>query len=466
MYDPESREAGDATPAPAGPGPGRAGPVAELLERVERFVGRFVRFSNEHQGVAVALWVAHVYVVQAAPFAPYLRITSAVEECGKSTLIELLALLLGEERCLDGVSVTPAAVFRYREKVGPVALLLDEIDQTLRDRKDDGARDLLALVNAGYRRSARVLRTVGRSHEPKAFQAFGPCAIAGLGTLHPTTESRCIPIVLERKPRASGERFLAHLAEPEAREIARDLAAWATAETIERLRAAQPELPISLRDRHAEMWWILFAIADEAGGRWPERARRAALALHSAREGPDTMSIGVLLLAHVRQAFEEAGADRLATVDLLRRLVENEEGPWGRFWGAELARDGTPRAAPADLARYLRQFRTPEGEPIRPRVIKMADGSTARGYRLEDLAAAFELYLPTAPSGDVTPPTDVTALASEVTSATSVTGDPRTGAAIEAAGDRGDEPGCVRCRRYGPGHRGPHVSSWEEVGRG
>lgn len=180
---------------------GRA--LTELLDDVERFVRRFVAFGNEHQAAAVALWVPHVYAIDAAPAAGYLRITSAVEESGKTTSLEVLAELLGI-RAINAVSVTPAAVFRTRDKVGPVALLLDEIDQTLRDRKDDGARDLLALVNAGYRRSARVLRTTGQNHDAKEFKAFGPCAIAGVGSLHPTTESRRIPIVLERKPRDQG----------------------------------------------------------------------------------------------------------------------------------------------------------------------------------------------------------------------------------------------------------------------
>ncbi|HXF73907.1 MAG TPA: DUF3631 domain-containing protein, partial [Actinomycetota bacterium] len=330
--------------------PTEAPELGALLGRIERFIRRFVVFTSEHQAVAVTLWVVHVYAIDAAPCAAYLRITSATEEAGKTLLLEVLELLLGE-RAVNAVSATPAFIFRMREKVGPVALLLDEVDQTLRERKDDGARDVLALVNSGYRRSAKAGRTVGQGHEPKAFPAFGPCAIAGIGSLHPTTESRCIPIVLERKPRGSGERFLYHRVEPAAAAIRRDLEAWATEEAVRVLRDADPALPEELRDRHAEAWWPLFAIADAAGGDWPERARRAAVALHAGREGPETMSTGVLLLAHIRQAFEEAGKDRLPSAELLARLVENEEGPWGRWWGAELSREGAPRAAAADLAR-------------------------------------------------------------------------------------------------------------------
>src|SRR6266545_4564032 len=96
-------------------------PLAEILDDVERFTSRFVMFRSHHQGTAIALWVAHCYAIEAAHAAAYLRITSAVEESGKTTLLEVLEQLLGE-RGINAVSITPAAVFRTRDKVGPVAL--------------------------------------------------------------------------------------------------------------------------------------------------------------------------------------------------------------------------------------------------------------------------------------------------------------------------------------------------------
>lgn len=249
--------------------------------------------------------------------------------------------------------------------------------------------------------------------------------------------------------RGSGERWLPHLVGDEASAIAARLEAWATVDTIAALREAVPAIPLDLRDRHAETWWSMFAIADAAGGAWPERARRAALVLHASRDEAETMSLKVLLLAHVRAAFEEASTDRLATAALLHLLVQNEEGPWGRFWGAELNRDGAPRAAATDLARHLRPF------GVKPRVIKLADGSTSRGYRLDDLEDAFERYLSPSSMGDVTDATNVTPLASAVTSVTSVTG------GTEGTSDAEPGEGCVRCARYGPDHEGEHRASWE-----
>jgi hypothetical protein len=404
------------------------GDLGALLDDVEGFVRRFVVFGSEHQSAAAALWVAHVYAIASAHATPYLRIKSAVEESGKSTLVDVLASVLGP-RCISAVSVSPSVVFRMRDRRGPFALLLDEVDQTLRDRKDDNGRDLLAIINDGYRRGKTVLRSVGCAHEPRAFSVFGPCVIAGLATLHPTTESRCIPIELDQA--FAVERFLPFLPEIEAPLVAlrERLDAWATEEVIERLRIARPSFPDGLRSRSVEVWWNLWAIADEAGGEWPARARDAALVLHAGAD-PDAVSKGRLLLAHIREAFGD-GEDRIASARLVRRLVENDAGPWGRFWGAELDRvdraagtmeEGSPRAAMSELAKHLRPFKRADGSRIEPRTHKI-DGRPQRGYLREDFQDAWERYVAgPVTHTPVTGVTHVTPLASTVTSVTSVTG--------------------------------------------
>ena len=393
--------------------------LAGLLDDVRSHIERFIGFGSAHASLAVALWVAHCYVVESAAIAAYLRIRSAAEESGKSTLLEVLHQLL-RSHGINAVSVSPSVVYRLREKVGPIALLLDETDNGLAKRQDDSARDLLAIVNAGYRRSATVYRTEGRSFEPRAFRCFGPAAIAGIGYLEPTTESRCIPAVMPRAPRGSLKRFIGFKVEPAANRLADRLDAWATPEVIEALRRAEPDYPAELRDRHVEVWWNLLAIADLAGEGWPQAARDAALALHVGSDDESGYSVGVLLLAHVERAFDQVETDRLPTAKLLDLLASNEEGPWGKWWGAELNRDGPPRAAAADLARKLRAFPKSDGKPIKPRVIKLPDGTTARGYHRDDFEAAWVAYLGVG-SPHVTDVTDVTPLASTVTSVTSVT---------------------------------------------
>ena len=205
--------------------------------------------------------------------------------------------------------------------------------------------------------------------------------------------------------------------------LADRLEAWDVRDdVIDALRAANPAIPPELRDRQAETWWGLLAIADAAGEPWSIRARVAAVSLHTGRDAEDSMSLSVLLLSHIRRVFEEAATDRIPTIDLLRALVDLEEGPWARWWAADVEKserpDGPPpRKAGADLSHKLKPFRRPDGKPIKPRVVRMPDGKTPRGYLVEDFADAFPRYLG---PPDATDATDATALARDVALVASV----------------------------------------------
>jgi hypothetical protein len=365
-----------------------------LLQAVEAFLRRFVLFSNEHQAVACALWVVHVYFVDAAGTTPYLRVRSAAPESGKSRLVEALWILLGDERAEFAASLSPSTMFRAREET-PIAFLIDEADN-LAKRKDDVARELLAIVNAGYRRGASALRSVpqGKGFVTKRFPVFGPTVIAGLGQFADTTESRCIPIVLQRKPPGAGvEDFMLQLVQPEAATLRAQLEQATSPRVIEALAKARPDLTElrALRDRSREVWWPLVAIADAAGGSWPARARAAAVALHGAHDESDT-STQILLLAHIERAFDEDQVEKLASAELLRRLVNNEQGPWGRWWGAEVERarerSETPHAAATELAAKLKPF------GVTPGGIRLPDGKTPRGYKRQEFEPVWDVYLP------------------------------------------------------------------------
>ena len=114
----------------------------------------------------------------------------------------------------------------------------------------------------------------------------------------------------------------------------------------------------------------------------------AALTLHGGE--PDTESDKVLLLAVFRDLFTTAAKDRLFTADLLQALVECEEGPWGEWWGRDVAAakvGEAPNGPAGKLAGLLRPF------GIMPRTVR--DGERkGRGYLLSDFTDAFARYLP------------------------------------------------------------------------
>jgi len=136
-----------------------------------------------------------------------------------------------------------------------------------------------------------------------------------------------------------------------------------------------PVMPEGIKDRDADVWEPLLAIADAAGGDWPERARAAAVALVAlAKES--TPSLGIKLLADIRQVFGDAEA--MATESVLKALHAIDESPWADIKGKPLNDRG--------LAVRLRPY------GVRSKSIRMGD-HVPRGYTREDFNDAWLRYL-------------------------------------------------------------------------
>jgi hypothetical protein len=343
-----------------------------VLDDVVRFVSRFVVVS-ETQANTLALWTAHTHAVTAFDCTPYLAVTSPEKRSGKTRLLEVLELLVREG--LPTANISDAALFRSIKEVTPT-LLLDEVDAVFKSRERE---DLRGLLNAGYRRGAKVRRMGGaRNTKLEEFDVFCAKAFAGIGNCLPDTIlDRAITIRLQRKTRDEVvERFRGRIVAPEGAILHDRLADWVDPQ-LDWLHAAHPDLPDELDDRAQDIWEPLLAIADMAGGEWPERARQAALTLSSGAEREDD-SLTARLLADVRTAFEEGGEDRLRTSDLIERLAAVEEGPWGEWYGKTIS--------PQGLSKLLRPYR------IKTMPVWVA-GQTVKGYKREQFADAFHRVL-------------------------------------------------------------------------
>lgn len=364
-------------------------PLAELLDAVERQLSRYVIFRTPVQRTAVALWVAHAHAFEAAEVTPYLHVHSAEMESGKTRLLEVLEWVVPRPWHVIGPS--EAVLFRKIAQEVPT-LLFDEVDTIFRGAKSrtPEAAGLRQVLNAGYRRSGVVPRCSGKDKiELVDFRVFCPKALSGIGAVLPgTVASRCIPIVLARRTKAEVvAKFKQRTIRAETALLKRALTRWAST-AVEALRGAEPAMPEGLRDRAEEVWEPLVAIADLAGDDWPARARQAAWELNG--DSADSESIGVQLLGAIRAVFDETGAERLLTIDLLRALVERETEPWPGWWGRDVdqAKDGeVPRKPAMELARYLKPF---EVQPIPMRT----ESQRGRGYERAAFADAFARYLP------------------------------------------------------------------------
>ena len=296
--------------------------LAAVLDATAAFVRRYVVLTSE-QATALALWVFHTYALDAADVSPYLSVTSPEKRSGKTRLLEVLALLV--RSALVAANISDAALFRAIEDRAPT-VLFDEVDAIFGPKARD-REDLRGLLNAGYRRGTPALRMGGaKMTELQEFATFCPKALAGIGRLPDTIIDRSIPIRLKRRTTAEPvERFRYRDAIEDAEPLAQDLASLAT-HHVAALREARPELPNALGDRAQDSWEPLLAIADLAGGDWPERARLAAIALSGDEDTVDD-TLGVRLLADIRAAFQ-ANGDRFPTQELLDVLKRDEEAPW------------------------------------------------------------------------------------------------------------------------------------------
>jgi hypothetical protein len=228
-----------------------------ILRDVQRFIERFV-VTSKGALLAMALWILHTWVIDAADCTPYLSISSPQRQCGKTRSLEVLTLLVNKAFFTSRTS--PAALIRKIAKDGS-ALLLDETDAAFSGNKEY-SEVLRGILNAGHSRGGVATLCVGNNHSVRDFPVFGPKALAGIGKLPDTIADRSICIELQRRlPDEKVERFRSRVVQPEAAKLRERLALWASAKNVT-LRQTEPQLPDQLSDRAQDGWEPLLAIAD------------------------------------------------------------------------------------------------------------------------------------------------------------------------------------------------------------
>src|SRR5258708_5689266 len=189
--------------------------------------------------------------------------------------------------------------------------------------------------------AADVIRAVEANGDfvAKRFSTWAPKAIASIGKIADTLADRSITIVMQRRARDQKVERLRRRDNAEFTRLRSMALRWSQdkipvlldADAIDATR-----VPAELNDRAADNWRFLLAIADAAGGKWPERARAAALALSGAEA---VNSTGVQLLHDIRDAFrrrDEQGnvildLKEIKTEDLLAHLTVDPERPWAEY---------------------------------------------------------------------------------------------------------------------------------------
>lgn len=374
-----------------------------ILSEIYDYLGRFVAYPSTDSQIAHTLWIVHTHLMDSWDSTPRIAFLSPEPGSGKSRALEVTSLLV--PRPIEAINATPAYLFRkVADPEGMPTILFDEIDTVFGPKAKDN-EEIRGVLNAGHRRGAMAGRCVvrGKTVETEELPAYCAVAVAGIGNLPDTILTRSVVVRMRRRaPSERVEQFRRRIECPAGYALRDRLAAWAQ---LVSPRIAFPEMPLGIEDRNADVWEALLAVADAAGGAWPECARNAAVALVT-QSKESSPSLGLKLLVDLKTVFRDR--DAMGTEEIIAALSAIEEAPWGDWKGKTInARQ---------LANLLKQY------GVGSKVIRCGT-DTMRGYSRQDLHDPWIRYLPQVADGvtNVTAETRPRPNGHEVTGVTDVT---------------------------------------------
>ena len=367
---------------------------ADIFDLVEAFVSRFVSFPTEYARQAYVLWIAHTWLMELWGTTPRLLLVSPEPGSGKTAALEIMEWLVPHPSLTMNTS---PAYFQYlieesRELDGVLpTLLYDEIDTIYVGRKSrsQNAEDMRNIIDAGYRRSGKNARRIGKTNA--VFRVYAAMAMAGhmLPAQVPATirtRSIIIPMQWAMPGEITDYWDPENAPEDELRALRALLQRWT--EFVYSYAKEHPgvEIPVGadghpIRNRDRDVWQPLLKVAQLAGGRWPEVAAVSAVSAVSASGVSSEPSEGLWLLWEIKAIFDRRRTDRIFTTDLLAELHAT-----GRFsWTG-----GRTQVAAIRMADILRGYGvTPPTPASRDQRI---GNDKAKGYRREWFEDAWRRY--------------------------------------------------------------------------
>lgn len=346
-----------------------------VLDALRAALLRYVVLPSPAAADAITLWIAATHKQDRWDHAARLIIKSPLKRCGKTLLLEVVSETV--HRPIRTVNISTAALVRSISEEDPPTLVLDEADTVFSNSRGGASEQVEALrgiLNSGHARNWPYIRWDAAKREPERCPTFAMAAIGGIGDMPDTIEDRGVVVSMRR--RTPGEKvspFRSRQAHPLLHEIRDQLGAWSASIEIEDFAE------LDVQDRVADTWESLIAIADAAGGDWPERARAACHVLIGAGAELDEGGPGERLLDDLYAIYHpDAGMpfERIATSELIESLTAIPEAPWAdwRFGGKPLSARG--------LSQLLKPFGVSSG--------KWSGGT--RGYQLSDLDDVWTRY--------------------------------------------------------------------------
>jgi len=168
----------------------------QLWTDIKAYLYEYLELPEETQYDVLTAWVFANWIPELWNTVPYLFFFGA-KNTGKTQALAILQYI--SYRANFNVCCTPAVLFRSIEKDNIIPFL-DEAEVF----KKETADDILACLNAGYKRVSGVIRRFQGDTKTGAivgFRVFGFKAIAGTAKLKNTLESRCITVHMMQNTR-------------------------------------------------------------------------------------------------------------------------------------------------------------------------------------------------------------------------------------------------------------------------
>jgi hypothetical protein len=357
----------------------------QLVEGIEEFLKKYLVMPGLY--LTLALWVLATHVFRQFDAFPYIAVVSAVKRCGKTRVIEVLQTVVHQ----PWGSTVPSVAALYRKLERGVTLLLDEIEFLKGKNQSEITQQIIAVLNAGHRKSGVVSRCDGPHHDVKDFNVFSPKLFGCIGRLPDTLMDRSIVVQMKRRTKAQPvKRFREALATKEGKMFRDKAALFVKAHEADIQETYQASLEKDLEflsDRDADVWTPLFVMCQVAVPNRLEELKKRAKELSSIKAGADEEdSFPLTLLRDIREVWpkeknlldeKERPAEKCETSVLIDKLKALEESPWG---------DREKPLTPRGLARMLRPFE------VEPRNIQV-ENRRPKGYVLVQLEDAFLRYL-------------------------------------------------------------------------
>jgi hypothetical protein len=344
-----------------------------LVQDVEAFVARYLVLPVG-ACLLLTLWALATYLADVFDVFPYLCFASPLPQCGKTRAIEVLELLC--RGAWRGITPSEAGLFRFL--AGCPSLLLDEVGSFAEKRKSERDQALLAILQAGYRKGATVLRWDMHSHRSEQLPVYSPKAFCLVGNLPDALADRCIVISMQRR-RADQPlaRFRFSRAQAEASSLKKQIEAGVRRlrNEVQKVYNELPDLEY-LSDRDAELFGPLMAVCGVLAPSRVDELERHSQTLTCAKNTTAAGgSLALTLLADLKELWPD-GKGGWLTIDMLAALKTKDDSPWA----------GDYELNPRRLAHLLKPFLI-ESKSVRDQE------RTGKGYKQDDVLAACSLYM-------------------------------------------------------------------------